>query len=42
MFDDDLVTFSRNIGTGSLAFIGRFEDGETVVDGLDGNRSISI
>ncbi|GEM_PF-3804582 len=25
MFDDDLVTFSRNIGKGNLAFIGRFE-----------------
>lgn len=42
MFDDALVTFSRNITTGSLSFLGRIKDGETGVDGLDGARSISI
>lgn len=42
MFDDALVTFSRNIATGSLTFLGRIKDGETGVDGLDGARSISI
>jgi len=42
MFDDALVTFSRNIGTGNLTFLGRIKDGETGVDGLDGARSISI
>jgi len=42
MFDDALVTFSRNIATGSLTFLGRVKDGETGVDGLDGARSICI
>ncbi len=42
MFDDALVTFSRNILTGSLTFLGRIKDGETGVDGLDGARSVSV
>lgn len=42
MFDDALVTFSRNQSTGALAFLGRIKDGEAGVDGLNGARSIAI
>ncbi len=42
MFDDALVSFSRDPATGGLTYLGRIKDGEVGVDGLDGARSIAI
>ena len=42
MFDDALVSFSRDEFSGALTYEGRIKDGEFGVDGLDGARSIAI
>jgi|GEM_PF-754093 len=42
MFDDSLVSFSRDENTGALTYLSRIRDNDLGVDGLDGARSISI
>ncbi len=42
MFDDSLVSFSRDPSSGGLTYLGRILDDEFGVDGLDGARSLAI